>query len=529
MGKNMVMATLAEDFLSRIFHNNLLKAACTMAIIVLIFPGYSDATDWKVSPTLNLIETYSDNVRLAPPGNEKGDYITQVNPGITIAGTGPRLQIDARYLMQNLFYAEEKNRNSTNHLFNARANAELVDDYFYLDAKSSISQQSISPLAPITFDNTNIINDRTEVRTYSISPYFHHNFGSLVSSKLRYTHNAVDTNAKGLLDSRANNILFQLKSGPAFNRQGWELNYSKENIDYIKAFTDTENEKYSLKLSYKILSKFSLTASGGYEKHNYLSINKNPEGPFWLAGFSWVPSDRTSIAASAGKRFYGNTYSLMADHRTRRTVWSLGYNEGITNTNSQFVLPATIDTAIFLDQLWSSSIPDPVIRKQIVDDFIIQNGLSASLANPVNFLTNRVFLQKLFQASLAISGAKNTILFSMLSMLRESQTSQISDSALFGINNMALSDTSKQLSANILWNWKISARNSTNVGIGYIRNSFPAIDRQFDTKSMNISLIRKFQPTVSGSLGLRHIQRESSDAINEYSENAITASVQMIF
>ena len=87
----------------------------TITPILLICPAYSTAADWKITPRLSLLETYTDNVTLATRGNEKSDFITQINPGVSLTGTGARLKVNANYTMQNLFYANESGPNRTVH------------------------------------------------------------------------------------------------------------------------------------------------------------------------------------------------------------------------------------------------------------------------------------------------------------------------------------------------------------------------------------------------------------------------------
>lgn len=498
------------------------------AAAMLLLSSHSVATEWKITPSLDLKETYSDNIKLAPQGNEKSEFVTQINPGVSLTGTGPRLKVNARYGMQNLVYAEENSRNTTRHQLNAGANAELVDDLFFLDGKASISQQNISSFGPQTTDNVNITDNISETRTYSISPYLRQRFDGFASSELRYTHDSVETGTGGLFASQSDRILFGLNSGTAFKTLGWGLKYNKQIIDNSSART-VEMETVSGNLGYLISPKLSLTATGGYEKNNYLSIRGKPEGSFWTAGFSWAPAERTSVIASAGRRFFGSTYSLTANHRTRKTAWSLGYSEDITTTRDQFLVPVTIDTASFLNQLWAASIPDPVMRQQIVDAFILDTGIPTSLSEPVNYFTNRFFLQKRLQASVALNGMKNTLVFSMFNMLREAQTSQEMDSALLGTSNLALNDNTRQTGVNALWNWRISPLTSANMSAGYTRTSSPATDRKDDFKSIRLGLTRKFQPKLNGSLDFRHNRRDSNQSGSDYSENAITASLFMRF
>ncbi|MFA7317207.1 MAG: TIGR03016 family PEP-CTERM system-associated outer membrane protein [Sulfuricella sp.] len=505
----------------------LLSAIFSAVTAITLAPSHALSAEWKIMPSLDLKETYSDNIALAPQGREKGDFVTQINPAISLTGTGPRLKVNARYGMQNLVYADEGNRNTTRHNLNAHANAELLDDFFFLDGRAAISQQNISAYGAQSADNANVTDNLTETTTYSLSPYLRHRFGSLASSELRYTHDSVDTGTGGLSTSESDRILFSLNSGTAFKTLGWGVNYNKQKIDYSTNTIDLETLTGSLR--YVVSPRLSLTASSGYEKNNYLSIGSAPEGSFWSAGFIWAPAERTSITASTGKRFYGSTYALSAHHRTRRTAWSLGYSEDITTTRDQFLVPATIDTADFLNQLWASSIPDPVLRQQIVDAFISDAKLPASLSDSINYFTNRVFLQKRLQASAAVNGVKNTIVLSMYNTLREAQTAQEMDSALLGTSNLALNDETRQTGANVLWNWRMTPRTSTNMSVGYAKTSSLSTNREENTKSIRFGLTRKIQPKLNGSLDYRHIQRDSNLSTGDYRENAITASMHMSF
>ncbi|MDD5404046.1 MAG: TIGR03016 family PEP-CTERM system-associated outer membrane protein [Sulfuricella sp.] len=511
---------------------NRLRAACSAAAILLL-PAHAIAAEWTIVPSLDLKETYSDNITLAPRGYEQSDFVTQVIPGISLTGTGPRLRVNARYAMQNLFYAQESNRNTINHMLNANANAELVDNLLFMDGLASISQQNISLTGPQAADNVNVTGNRTEVKTYSLSPYLRHSFGNTASSELRYTHSAVSSGVGGLADSQTDRINLGINSGSAFRTVGWGLNYSNQKTAYDNSAStliqSRDNEVISGNLRYMVTSRFSLKATGGYEKNDYISIGTKPEGSFWSGGFSWTPGPLTSIDASAGKRFFGNTYSLAASHRTRLTAWNIAYNEDITSTQSQFLLPPTIDTSGFLNQLWAATIPDPVARQQIVDSFIQANGLPLSLAESLNYLTNRLFLQKSLRASVALTGARNTLVLSLFNTSRNAQTAQAQDSILFGSSNLALSDKTRQVGGNALWNWRLGPRTSANINAGYTRMSYPELDRTDNDKTLRFSLVRQIQPKLSGAVELRRLQRDSSQSIGTYRENAVTASLHMSF
>lgn len=519
------------------YHRDLFPVVGTSATVMLLLSFHSSAADWTITPTLGLKETYTDNVRLTQD-NKESDFITQINPGISLTGVGPHLTADARYVMQNIFYVKENSHNATNHRLNANANAELLDDLFFVDAKASISQRSISSFGPQSTDNTNITNNSTNVKTYSISPYLLNHFQNFATSELRYTHDSVSTTgsgsavSSGLSNSQSDNILVGLRSGTDFRILGWGLNYNKQRIDFNTGQT-VDLETYGGDLRYLVTPHFGLTATGGEEKNNYLSLaGKSSGGPYWTGGFEWNPSQRTSIAANAGKRYFGNTYSLKADLRSRKTYWNVSYNEGITTTRNQFLLPATIDTAAFLANSpeFVAAFPTEAERLAAAEAFISANGLPESLADSVNLITNRFFLQKSLRASVSLTGMRNTVILSLFDIRRDAQTSQSSDSTLLGTNDLSLLDSTKQVGVNALWNRRISSRTNANASVAYTRTSSPATGREDNFKRLRIGLTRQLQPKVNGTIELRHNELDSNQGSSlGYKENSLLASINIIF
>ncbi|CAG1001105.1 hypothetical protein MTYP_02888 [Methylophilaceae bacterium] len=501
--------------------------AWTVTALTLSLSPISHAADWKITPSLDLRETYTDNVRLASAGNNKSDFITQVSPGVSVAGIGSRLKVNMRYAMQNTAHAREDSQIMTSHQLNANGNAELMEDLFFLDGKAGLSQQNISLFGPQTTDNTYLTGNRANVATYSISPYLRNRFGSIATSELRYTHDEVRTRVGGLSNSKGDSVLFNLSSGPEFSKLGWGLHYSKHRTDY-SSFPSVNTESYSGSLRFMITPKFSLTATKGYEKNDYLSIGAKPEGDFWTAEFSWTPSARTSLAASTGHRFFGRTQSLTASHRSRNTIWSANYSEDINTTRSQFQIPVPLGD--YLDQFWTPSIPDPVIRQQFLDRLMRENGLPSSLLlDSLNYFTNRFFLQKRLQASVAINSAKSTVIFSAVRTEREAQTAQGMDSLLYGSSNLALNDHTKVIGGNAVWNWRFSPRTNFNINTGYTRSRSISTGITDINRTAGLGMTRQFRPKLNGAVNLRHNERDTTQSAGNYRENSIFATLHMTF
>lgn len=504
------------------------QVAWTVSFATALLAPHSGAAEWKIKPSINLRETYTDNVNLAAGNEKKSSFVTEISPGVSITGSGAGLKVQADYVMQNLLYANGGNNSGTRHQLNAFANAELVKDLFFLDSSASISQQNISPFGVQSAGTINNSDNTSEVRTYSISPYFKHNFGNIATSEVRYTHDSVSAGTGSLADSQGNRLSFNVNSGTSFSTIGWGLQYNKQKVSSSNNIDDVDNTSYSGTLRYLITPRFSLTATAGHEKFNYVSVKDKPEDNFWSVGFSWAPTTRTSVMASTGKRFFGTTYSLAANHRSRNTVWSLGYDEDITSTRSQFLLPATISTSSFLNNLWTASIPDPVARQRIVDIFIRNTGIPRALSDSLNYFTNQYFLQKRLQASVAVNSAKSTAIFSVFNTLREAQMSRTIDSTLLGTSNLNLQDDTRQVGGNAIWNWRISSRSDFNISAGYSRVTSLTTDRIDHNKTLSLALSKRFTPDLTGTIELRRLQQNSNQNNGNIRETAISASILII-
>jgi uncharacterized protein (PEP-CTERM system associated) len=482
---------------------------------------------------MNLIETYSDNVRLgrASNGSGSGDFISQVNPGLSMNGLGPRFNLSLNYTMNNLFYAQHSNLTRTRHQLNAIGTAELIEDMFFVDGRATMSQQNLSLTGPQSLDNINVTGNRADVRTYSISPYLRHRFKDLASAEVRYNLRQVTSDANALFNSQGTGYSFALNSGSAFRTLGWGFNYSNQTVDFTRSNRSVDFERATGTLRYQVTRQFGLIATGGYEKNSFISIRGSPSSPTWSIGFSWTPSERTSIAISGGQRFFGDTYSALARHRTRLTAWEASYDEGITTFNQQ-AGGSMFGMGGALGQLLAGQ--NPNLGQDIIQQntgAILGQGASGAFANPSNFLTNRLFLQKRFLASVAMNGTRNTLAFRLFNMTRQAYSPESVDIGLGNAADLSLLNHTRQSGGNALWSYRISRLTTANVSLGYTRFSFLGADRQDDMMLFSTGLRRQFpeiMPNLVGALQVRHNRRNSNQGAN-YQENAAIASLSMSF
>ena len=502
--------------------------AVAAATAVTVISTNTNAAEWRFTPSVSVSETYSDNVFLATSGQERSDFVTQVAPGFSVTANGPRLKLKANYALQGTTYVHNSSSSGFSNILDGTLNAELIRELFFVDARASIGQQNISAFGAQSTNNTNINNNRADVRTYSISPYLRHNFGNKAFSELRYAHESVGTSSDLLAVTNTDRLSATLNSGEAFQKFSWGLRATAQKNHY-KNRPDVDQDSYSGSVRYFLTPHFSVTGTAGYEKDTYVSIADKPSGAFYTGGFVWKPTSRTEISASAGHRYFGPTYTLLLNHRARNAVFNVNYTEDITTSQQQFSAQPQISTAAFLDQLYSAQIPDPVARQQVIDALIRQTGLASTITNPLNSLTNTYFLQKSLQASVAVNGVRNTVVFNAFDTRRTAQSPQQATTIVTNSPFAALNDSNKQLGASALWNTQLSPRTNGVANLTVTRTTSLSTARVDNYKTLRLALSQKFQKKMTGTVELRRSQQNSDVLGGDIRENAISASLLMQF
>jgi uncharacterized protein (PEP-CTERM system associated) len=433
--------------------------------------------------------------------------------------------------MNNLIYAENSNLTRIRQQLNARGTAELMEDFFFVDGTATIAQQNASLFGPQAIDNVNATGNRANVRTFNVSPYIRHRFKNFASTELRYAHNIVSSNASLLRNSQADSFFARMNSGTDFGKLHWGLSYSHNMIHFDQSGRTVELERSIGSLRYMFTPRIGLTATGGYERNSFLSIRGSPSSPTWSAGFVWMPSERTNIVANGGKRFFGDTYFAEASHRTRLTTWNFSYIQDITTFNQQSLLGG-MGIMGSLNQLIGAQFPNlPSETIQQNTGLLLGPNFSGSFLGPSNFFTNRLFLQKQLQASVALNGVRNTLVLRGFNMTRKAYSPEGEDAGIIGAANAALLNHTEQTGGNAAWSYRVSQLTSANLSFAYTRFTFLNTDRKDDLRLISASLTRRFPqilPNLNGTIQYRRNERDSNQG-GSYRENAAVAYVSMTF
>jgi uncharacterized protein (PEP-CTERM system associated) len=511
-----------------------LPLAAPVAVLALLMSPQCRA-DWRITPSVDLREIYTDNVKLETDALARSQFITDLAPSLAIANNGPRLKLTAAFTTHLFAYSNDRveGSNSSQRQLAANAKAKLIEDLLFFDATASIDQRAISAFGPQVADNGYSNTNRTEVSTWRISPYLAHRFGSTATAEVRYTRDSVKSGNVGLGDSSGNTVSTSISSGPAFRTIGWGLRASHLDLNSTRGGESTEDNA-SAQLNWRISEALSVNANSGYDKFDYKALEGDTAGPSYSLGLVWAPSRRTQVQASAGKRYYGNSYMLNATHRSRHSVWNVSYNDAVTTTRGEFLRPVSIDTASMLDGLFSATIADPVARQQAVDAYILANGLPASIIQNTNSFSNRYILQKQFQASMAFNTAKTVTVFSLNATRRNALSTPETASALPGnlpaIGLDSLNDNTRQAGAALSLNYRISPRGGANLVVSKTRTESLATGIKDNQLLLSLGMTRQLQKKLKGAVELRRVRGTALTLGGRtYTENVLTATLSQQF
>ncbi|MGZ8189863.1 MAG: TIGR03016 family PEP-CTERM system-associated outer membrane protein [Methylococcaceae bacterium] len=508
-------------------------------VFFLCYYNHSYAVSWTMYPSLQTQEIYSDNIRLAPSGNEKSAFVTDVSPGVSIIGQSARSKLNLNYRMQNLYNAHGDNGLDINNQLQFNANSVLVPNRFFLNSTSSISQQNVNN-NQIANDNISGSGDSTTVRAFTISPTWTPHFGNYANGNFHVRFNTVTTSngsSETTTDQSLNNIsdsiglaeIIQLNSGSEFKRVNWNLSFNN-NENYRSGGDDVQFQNSNAIVRTFINRYFNVFAQGGYSNNSFQSgtNNKPDNGFYYTFGAQWRPSQHYSIEAGYGNNMHvtvnvspmqrlswvttfrdnsvglnsGQTWQTALKYRTRRSIWSLTH-ENDTTTTQQILSELQIFTLI---DPFGNPIIDPVTNQPI------------QRAIYLNTLTDEVIVRKIWNFSVAFNAGRSTIGASAFNEDRTFQTSD-DDQKVRGLSANWAVKLDSQTSAYISPRWQQTDREQT-------ATENASKDDRYDVA---IGLTRSITSQLNGRIEFRHLNQDSDLNTNSYQENRATANLFMRF
>jgi uncharacterized protein (PEP-CTERM system associated) len=407
--------------------------------------------------------------------------------------------------------------------------AKLIDQLLDLDASASRQITSQSAFGPQGNDSLYANNNRSTVSTYTVSPTLRHRFGSTADAYLRYSHNRVAGDSL-LGTTTGDNISANIISGADFTTIGWGLSATQDAFSGA-GYGDTQSQNVEANLRYRLGRTISLTATAGYDKYDYASQNSSAaQGASATAGFIWTPSSRTRLQMSYGRRYYGNTGNMAFSFRSHRSAFNASYTDNVTTTRQQFLASSALSTTALLDAMLTASIPDPIERANAIAAYIAATGITPSITNNTNYLSNVFQRQRSLQLGYSLEGPHSTTTFSVYKTRSAALSTQQADSDLFGQNLAALNNNLDSTGTSLAYLQRMSQSTQVLASLNFQRSKTIDFDLTTDTESARLGLTHAFSKKLRGSAEIRH-QRGSYYNIgsSRYRENAISAAISMQF
>ena len=471
-----------------------------------------------IVPRFSVTQTLTDNARLSAD-NKRFEAITQLSPGVHISSNAGRIQGSLDYALNGVVHARDSSASNLQHALRAFVRAEAVENWAYLDASASISQQNIAALGTQSPDPALNNSNRTEVSTFSIAPYVRGSLGGIANYEARLHHAGTNSDTSNA-DSTTTAATLRLSSDRQWARLGWFADASHQVVDF-HAGRETESDRINAGLSFVVGPELSFSARGGREINNLVSLDRQSHVTSGF-GLVWNPTERTRFTLDRDRRYFGHSHSIRFEHRTPKTVWKyLDVRDVSSGASSNSVAnPVTVFDLLFA-QL-ASEVPDPVQRALIVNDFMQRMGISPNALAVGGFLTAASSLQRRQELSFALIGVRTTITVSGF----RTEGSRL-DTVSTVVDDLANGNVLRQRGLSVTAAHRLTPDSSLMLTASQLNTSGTVGDRSTRLRSGLLTWSSRVGSRTHLSLGARHVRFASNTT--PYTESALIGTLTLRF
>lgn len=508
-------------------HGRLLSGLVCWLLAPMVHAG-----NWTVTPALQWQELWSDNIRLAAPGFERADLVTQLTPAVRISGQGGRVKLNLDGAWQIMRYERGTSPSRSLPTLSSTASLEVVDNWFFLEGQASISQQAASAFGAQLARTANVNNNVTRTSNHSLSPYIHGTVGSDLTYDLRFrntqTGSTSSVAANGSTGTNNNTEAWtgSLRWGTAARLFNVEASFSESSTTYSTNQVSTSSKYDKLTGYFNPDAHLVLFASVGRETNRgglSLAANRTGVGPSRGMGLRWDVNPRTSLSVQRDWRYFGPSDHVSLTHRFERSALNVGYSRDRTTSQGMLQQSAGGSYYQLYSRMLAAAYPDPVQRDLAVRQLLVSQGLSGADAPVLGFLSDNILIQRALNISYAITGVRNTLTF--LASRIDNRTDTVVSAADF----LSTYTTLGQRSLSVTWGFKASPYSTLTASLTRLRSEGTTVNGLGTyTRQSSVNLLWNTQLTshASGTVSLRHVLAEGSTAgTGTYKENAASATL----
>ena len=297
----------------------------------LVCGTVAHAGDWTITPRISASEVFTDNSGLNTDNEERqSDFVTQVSPGLSITGTGGRTSLNLDYSFDQSFYHRNTQGDENSNTLAALGQVELWKRIFFVEGRASISQVIVDDTEGTSISPAGRNINRTEARTFNISPFIRQHLGQWLELEPRFTFNRTTTESDVVDDTKTRTGTITVNSGRRFALFPWSI------VAFDKKTQNDGSEPSELErridgsLSYVLHRQLTLTGAVGWEDVRDPGLDTQPKGITWSGGFTARPSSRSSLQFSYGERNDEREVGAEASYRlSERTSVNASFSESI--------------------------------------------------------------------------------------------------------------------------------------------------------------------------------------------------------
>jgi uncharacterized protein (PEP-CTERM system associated) len=469
---------------------------------------------WTIIPSLEIGETYTDNVNLAPPGAEVWDVITTITPGLQLVANTPRLTGSVLYDPQELIFDRGTFPNTLQQRLLGTGRAEILPETLFLDANASIDQEFIRNTGPIGPTTLTTNGNLQTVEAATGSPYLLEHLGPYANSETRYRFATVSVSGNLIAPEQLNEAREILSSGDYFGPFSWALTGDFQKIDRLTGTSDpfggtsSKDALARADFKYPIYGALSAIGGAGYERITDPTLIIEPHGLIWDAGLQYQPNPLFSASATYGRRFQQSDIEVDATyHVSPALTGRLIYTEAIQTGPSQIVNNLGLLTVSSSGGLINSQTGSPFVPS------IASPGVPSSAFG----IASGAFLEKRFQADITVTRERDSYLFSAYDAKQSGQNSLVfAPETIFG--------------GSIGWTRQLWPDLASSIGASYYRARFEDGSSRVDNSySVSLGLAYTLSRTTTANLSLSRFDTVSNFTVFRLINDLVMATIRKQF
>lgn len=476
--------------------------------------GPSVPPRYLLEPRVTVGATLSSNGDLN--ANGRSEQILEVSPGVLLVANLPRLKGFLDYSLRGTHYLQNTSASQFQNALQAFGTLDAYEGRAFVDFGGVVQSDALSIFGPLSGGSTADRN-RTESRTWRVSPYWRSKLFGEVDVEARYEWQRADAGNQGRSDVSDQTTSLALNRRVLDQLFGWTANVSSSRTDYSLA-GETQSDRAQAGLIVRPLDTLELTLLVGRERNNVITAQSESYGNNGVSA-DWRPSERTNVRVTVEDRYFGTGHNVLLQHRTGNTLWRYVDNRSAQNAALRAQNASLGDAFDLLDSLYASQEPDPVRRAQLVNAELQRLGIAGDSQLLTAFLNSTTTLERNQELSVALIGIRSTVTigYGRRSSSRLSAfTGQVGDD----FDNIA---RIQQSGWSLTWAHRLDQRHSVTAALANERVTTGLAQANSRKTSVTFGLAARFTPRTTGTALLRRTVDRGSG--NPYSETALGAFV----